>query len=452
MLTSIEWNNDPVLGSLKLSLTKDDGTPYQTIVIAGENGTGKTRILQTIATFLNLGTIEPFKEIKYEINGTVYTISPNDTNSNVGVHIRQAEGDDTVTTVWGSKGDREKIQADSLDIRHYGCAYSKARSGFNTKPVKSSTTQQLDADNYDNDDNEDFTSIKQLIVDVKSQDNSAWDRIGASGANTSYSDFHQSSKIYRFEKAFNNFFESLKFAGVDEESTAEKIVSFEKNGNPIAIDALSTGEKQIVFRGTQLLKNSNNLSGGVVLIDEPELSMHPKWQSKIFNYYKGLFELGGTQTTQIIFATHSESVIRSAVKDLQNTLVIILSNENGEINSNKMDDVVLPAITAAEINYLAFGVKSIDYHIALYGDYQVQTGKSSIRAVDIQLASEPEYIQALHEKTDTYGAGYQTLPTYIRNAIDHPDNPRTYSDEEFEKSIQLLRKICHRLRTVPITP
>ncbi len=452
MLTSVEWNNDPVLGNLKLCLTKDDGTPYQTIVIAGENGTGKTRILQTISTFLNLGSFEPFKEMKYKINGTVYTISPNNANSNLGVHKRQQEGTTDVTVVRGTYADRQKIVEDILDIRHYGCAYSKARSGFSTKPVKSSTTQQLDADSYDNDDNEDFTNIKQLIVDIKSQDNSAWDRIGASGANTSYSDFHQTSKIYRFEKAFNNFFESIKFVGVDEESTAEKIVSFEKNGNPIAIDDLSTGEKQIVFRGAQLLKNSNNLTGGVVLIDEPELSMHPKWQSKIFNYYKGLFEQGGMQTTQIIFATHSENVIRSAVKDLQNTLVIILSNENGVINSNKMDDVVLPVITAAEINYLAFGVKSIDYHIALYGDFQVQTGKAGIHAADTQLANEPEYIQALHEKIDTYGAGYQTLPTYIRNAIDHPDNPRGYSDEELEKSIQLLRKICHRLRTAPTTP
>ena len=48
MLTSVEWNNDPVLGNLKLNLTKANGTPYSTIVIAGENGTGKSTLSKVI--------------------------------------------------------------------------------------------------------------------------------------------------------------------------------------------------------------------------------------------------------------------------------------------------------------------------------------------------------------------------------------------------------------------
>ena len=32
MITEIKWNNHPVLGNLKLNLTKSDGTPYKTIV------------------------------------------------------------------------------------------------------------------------------------------------------------------------------------------------------------------------------------------------------------------------------------------------------------------------------------------------------------------------------------------------------------------------------------
>lgn len=449
MLTSIEWRNDPILGNLKLNLAKADGTPYKTIVIAGENGTGKTRILRTLSTFLNLGTIEPFNKITYSINGENYTIIPGETYPNLGFHKRTKESDGTISSISNGRSQRDKIKEDLLDIRHYGCAYSKARSGFNTKPVKSSTTQQLDADSYDNDDTDDFTSIKQLLVDIKGQDNSAWDKIGARGENIPYTEFHKTSKIYRFEKAFNDFFESIQFVGVDEEALDEKKVSFSKNGHAIAIDDLSTGEKQVVFRGAQLLRNSKNLDGGIVLIDEPELSMHPKWQAKVFNYYTGLFSSGGSQTTQIFFATHSENVISAAVKDPINTLIVILSDDGGTIKADKIDEVVLPNTTAAEINYLAFGVKSIDYHIALYGDFQVQTSKANIAAADSCIASQPEYIQAQHEKIDTYGPGYTTLPTYIRNKIDHPDSPRSYTDEEFERSILLLRAICHRLRTTP---
>lgn len=448
MITNIQWDNDLILGNLNLSFTKDDGTPYKTIVLAGENGTGKTRILQTIATFLNLGTIEPFKSITYDIGGEKYTITPRDVNASIGFHDRTKEGENTSTIVSGHKNDIKKIKEDILDIRHYGCAYSKARSGFNTKPVKSTTTQQLDADSYDNDDTDDFTSIKQLIVDVKAQDNSSLDKLTSKGEYTSYEDFHRTSKIFRFENAFNNFFDTIKFEGVDEEATDEKKVTFSKNEKNIAIDDLSTGEKQIVFRGAQLLKNSKNLNGGIVLIDEPELSMHPKWQSKVFDYYTGLFSQGGTQMSQIFFATHSENVIQAATKDLDNTLIIILSSDGGVIKADKMSKMVLPTATAAEINYLAFGVHTVDYHIALYGDFQLQTGKSAIAAADAEIEAQPEYVPVQHEKTDAYGSGYKTLPTYIRNKIDHPDSPRVYTEEEFEKSILLLRNICGRLRGI----
>lgn len=448
MITNVQWDNDPILGNLSLSFIKDEGVPYKTIVLAGENGTGKTRILQTISTFLNLGTIEPFRSITYDVNGVKYTITPRDVNASVGFHIRTKEGEDVSTNVSGYKGDLNKIKEDALDIRHYGCAYSKARSGFNTKPVKSTTTQQLDADSYDNDVTDDFTSIKQLIVDVKAQDNSSLDKLTSKGEYTNYEDFHRISKIFRFENAFNNFFDTIKFEGVDEEATDEKKVIFFKNGKNIAIDDLSTGEKQIVFRGAQLLKNSRNLNGGIVLIDEPELSMHPKWQSKVFDYYTGLFSQGGTQMSQIFFATHSENVIQAATKDLDNTLIIILSSDGGVIKADKMSKMVHPTATAAEINYLAFGVHTVDYHIALYGDFQLQTGNSTIAAADTEIESQREYVPAQHEKIDRYGHGYKTLPTYIRNKIDHPDSPRVYTEEEFERSILLLRNICGRLRGI----
>ena len=451
MIRTIEWNNDPVLGNLKLDFQKEDGTIYNTIVFAGENGSGKTSILESLSKFLNLGSIEPFNKIEYDTNNDTFTIVPANQHAESGWHTRTKKSDNSSKNIMSNKNtNRQSIDSDEDDIRHYGCVYSKARSGFNTKPVKSSTTQQIDSDKYDEDNNDDFTNIKQLIVDIKGQDNSAWDKIGARGDNITYQQFHPTSKIYRFEMAFNNFFETLKFVGVNEDFAAEKKVEFFKNNQSIKIDDLSTGEKQIVFRGTQLLKNSNNLDGGTVLVDEPELSMHPKWQAKIFDYYRGLFTKNGKQSTQMFFATHSENVIRAAVKDKDNVLIIILSDENGTIKADKMNDIVLPSITAAEINYLAFGVKSIDYHIALYGDFQTQTGKSRIEEADLHLAGQQEYNSALHEKIDSYGhSNYRTLSTYIRNAIDHPDSGRIYTDFEFGISIELLRNVCKRLRSMP---
>ena len=61
MITRIKWKNHNVLGNLEFDFTKEDGTSYKTIVIAGENGTGKTTILETIAEFFGgKGAITPF--------------------------------------------------------------------------------------------------------------------------------------------------------------------------------------------------------------------------------------------------------------------------------------------------------------------------------------------------------------------------------------------------------
>ena len=76
MITKVKWNNHEILGNLELNFTKNDGSPYSTIVLAGENGTGKTTILETLSTFLNLGSIEPFEFIEYKIENDLYTITP----------------------------------------------------------------------------------------------------------------------------------------------------------------------------------------------------------------------------------------------------------------------------------------------------------------------------------------------------------------------------------------
>ena len=274
------------------------------IVLAGENGTGKTTVLETLSTFLNLGSIEPFEYINYIADGIPYTIAPNpDDNPQLGFHFRKNEIDGTTEMIRTNRNNSpQSIESDQADIRHYGFSYSKARSGFNTQKVRSTTTQQLDSEKYENDSQDDFTSIKQLIVDIDTQDNSKWMEITKSEVGTPYNTFRLTSKIYRFEKAFNDFFYTVKFSGVDNTNLEEIKILFEKHTRKIPVDNLSTGEKQIVFRGAQLLKNINSMSGGIALVDEPELSMHPKWQQKVLNYYRSLFDRNGSPDTQMIIA------------------------------------------------------------------------------------------------------------------------------------------------------
>ncbi len=216
MIKKIKWDNHPMLHNLELDFRREDGTPYNTIILAGENGVGKTTVLETLAAFLNLGTFMPFESIQYVIDESIFTLTKDPTvNSSFGFHSRRNESAGGVVQHIRTNRNNSpnRIQEDLEDIRHYGFAYSKARSGFATKAVKSSTTQQLDEEKYGNDNNDDFTPIKQLIIDITEQDNSEWMYITQSGGGTSYEDFRRGSNGFRFENAFNSFFENIQFYG-----------------------------------------------------------------------------------------------------------------------------------------------------------------------------------------------------------------------------------------------
>ena len=435
MIKKVKWKEHPILGNLELDFTKEDGSIYNTIVFAGENGTGKTTILENLSEFLNLGAIEYVDYIEYLVNGVEYSLCPQDDfhGAKFGFHKRKNKATGEIVNISNGKhNEPKKVLEDLEDIRAYGCAYSKARSGFETNRVTSTTTQQLDRESYENDEKQDFTSIKQLIVDVQTQDSSEWWNIAGNEDKPSFEEFKKQSKIFRFEKAFNEFFDTISFKKIDNNDPTEKRILFEKHGKEISIDQLSTGEKQIVFRGAHLLKNAKNLSNGTVLIDEPEMSMHPKWQEKILSYYRNLFTNGGAQNTQMMFATHSNYVLKSSLEDKDNVLVIILQDKDGTINAKKVNSsFILPTITAAEVNYWAFNIISVDYHIQLYGYLQEKEN------------NHIEFNQALHGKNSSYkGTSYQTLPTFVRNSIDHPATSAVYTSEELRISLELLIELC----------
>ena len=180
------------------------------------------------------------------------------------------------------------------------------------------------------------------------------------------------------------------------------------------------------------------------MIDEPELSMHPKWQERILSFYKNLFSRDERQFVQLFVATHSDYVLKSAAASLNDTLIIILSDNGGTIEAKKIDvPQTLPTLIASEINYLAFGITSEDYHIALYGYLQDLNGLERIKDCDDYIKNHEEYNSTTDGKHYKNGAYEEfTLPTYIRNAIDHPDSGRAYTENDLKQSIDLLERIC----------
>lgn len=76
------------------------------------------------------------------------------------------------------------------------------------------------------------------------------------------------------------------------------------NDRPIALDSLSSGEQHVIILMIDLLFNVPR--GAVVLIDEPEISLHVVWQLTFIPDVKRIAELAGFR---FVVATHSPQII-----------------------------------------------------------------------------------------------------------------------------------------------
>lgn len=442
-IRKVKWANHPILGNLELDFVNPaTNKAYSTIVLAGENGTGKTTILETLNTFLSIGSFEPFDRIEYEVEDKRYILTPSNIPSSLKTSFTRYDVENnTSENIHSDKHNSpDSIHSDNKDPRSYGSVFSRPRADYKTSKIESVKTNELDKNKYDSDKDDNFTSLKQLIVDVQNQDNEQYrdinDKRNQQGqAPMSTADFEPVSKIYRFKSAFNGFFETIKYKKVGNAS-GEKVVIFEKHGIEIPIDVLSTGEKQVVFRGAYLLRNINVLQNSTIMIDEPELSMHPLWQKKILQYYKNLFtDANSNQTAQLFFASHSEAVIREALKDLDKTKVIVLKRDgNGQVSANCIGTpAVLPYTMAAEVNYQAFELVSTDYHNALYGYIEAEGWKNNF---DAQYST----VSYNRERNGTVITQRITLTEKIRHIIHHPENRNnSYTEGDLKESIERMR-------------
>ena len=76
------------------------------------------------------------------------------------------------------------------------------------------------------------------------------------------------------------------------------------SGKEISIEYLSSGEKNDFVMFYRLIFNT--YQNGIVLIDEPEISLHIEWQEE---YLDRLIEICKMNGLQAIVATHSPSII-----------------------------------------------------------------------------------------------------------------------------------------------
>lgn len=108
----------------------------------------------------------------------------------------------------------------------------------------------------------------------------------------------------------NDFFAETK-KKIEFDLDNNKLVFRTKDGDLLSLDKLSAGEKQLMLiLLTVFLMDEEQY---VLLMDEPELSLHIEWQSKLIKALRKL-----NKNCQLIITTHSPSIFASG---WQNKLV-----------------------------------------------------------------------------------------------------------------------------------
>lgn len=479
-IKSIQFKKYPVLGDLCLDFCDNNGNPADTIIIAGENGTGKTIILEQISKIMKYEMVQYDTDCEVELN----ILDNNGENFKYNYHY---EGDrlyfpDHLGVSINNNQDSTKQENLYRLGKKFSSIYSNVNINFSPN-LKIRTIQSNSEDAKNNDDlNENMAkNIKQFLINTDNYDNKIIvDKIRENVGKIVTEEMLQ-GRMDRFKKAFNVMFSNIiEYNGMEDKNDYIEIL-FNKNGKEFSIDNLSSGEKQIVFRGAFLLKDKEALNGAVILIDEPEISMHPKWQKKILDYYRNLFiDSNGKQTSQIIVSTHSNFVIENAVQKLkqqqqqqqqQENIVIICLKKNNQVTkiTRNGNPFILPTVTAAEINYHVFNIASIDYHIQLFGHLQNLMenilSKNIGRSININIEQVDKNIKHNKSLLPYYydveadsnlnicqwkykNTTYNTICCFIRNAIDHPDNLSTqtkkeYTENDLQYSIEILIELIN---------
>lgn len=128
-----------------------------------------------------------------------------------------------------------------------------------------------------------------------------------------FEEFESSSKRYyrqlhSYLESINRFLrDSSKELYFDKRRSRLMFRVLNKGGEIIqsnrSLKDLSSGEKQILILFTYIKFNDKN--GKLFIIDEPELSLHPKWQEQFLEGIKSIM----TGSTQLMFATHSPAIV-----------------------------------------------------------------------------------------------------------------------------------------------
>ena len=301
-IKSLKIQNHYLFKDNEIKFFNENNEMLKTVVLAGINGSGKTTFLKAIVNILTDKNNQEDTKIMLDIdeNEEVYlknlfnVVIENNKYFNI------------------SKPTLYRFEPSSLN---YG-EKEKPRLVFLPTEINFSNLE-VKTRNYKSENNFYCLIDQNIINDVPSY--------LVSLVNTEifkYEDLPIKEAIKKICDEINSIFNLLdmdiEMIGVNKNSDNMPLFK-NKFGIEFDINSLSSGEKQLFLRAMTL--KMLDINNSVILIDEPEISLHPKWQQKIVKVYEGIGE-----NNQIIIATHSPHIVSSVKSE---SLKLLVKADNG---------------------------------------------------------------------------------------------------------------------------
>ena len=309
-------------------LFKKDNEILDVIVLAGVNGSGKTTILKSIKDFFN------DKNVNYD--------EPEKSNVNLDIFFEDFEKNNIEEAEKSSNNSKYALWDFFTTLKNYDYYRKNSNDYYRNQIAKRFNMPPkiiyVPAENkfeeiqtYSTTLSREYKFINiinsNVIRDIPSYIATRRNHLA-----TIEEDLTMKEITNKVVNEINSIFDILeldvKLKGFSKDEKTMPI--FENSaGEEFDMNDLSSGEKQLFLRtlSIKMLEPKNS----IILIDEPELSLHPKWQQRIIEVYKKIGE-----NNQIIIATHSPHILGSVSSE---NIFILYRDENGKIEAKTGDEL-----------------------------------------------------------------------------------------------------------------
>lgn len=437
-IREIRFKNHPILKNLVLNFCDANGNAVDTVIIAGENGTGKSTILNFLYG-LSSGKVQSEAEVILENNHSTFKLDYHIYGKYGSIWIRD---DQDLHTLPGDDDFQRKYNISGV--------FSDVDINFRAQDVSTVTSMALDTSTKSRRSDTDLPKqIKQLLIDVQALDDAALSHAMRENPTKTKMELEVDERMPRFTKAFAQMFDGLTYDRIDNVS-GHKAIYFKKNGVDIPIDGLSSGEKQVVYRGCFLLKDVNATNGAFVFIDEPEISLHPNWQMKIMDYYKGIFTgEDGKQTSQIFAVTHSPFVIHN--ENRRNDKVIVLTrNENGDIVvKDKPEYFRCNSVDAVKDAFFIKDFSAEQPTVYLEGRTDEKYFKRAVQAYGLSVPFEFKWVGYLDERDQEVNTGDKSVDAAFQFLVARNLSVRNFCLKDCDTNRNITKKNNVTILSIP---